>query len=83
MLVESVHISNSAVGSTSRDLSQLELTMAELRKSGSQSRADLVVAYLTQLQLDLAPAWLDSDYKLASSLSRGNTTCWRSAALPQ
>ena len=47
MLVESVHVSNSAVGSTSHDLSRLESTMAKLRKSGSQSRADLVVTYLT------------------------------------
>ena len=32
--------------------------MAKLRKSGSRSRADLVVAYLTQLRLDLALARL-------------------------
>ena len=53
-----MHISNSAVGSTSCDLSQLESTMAKLRKSGGQSCANLVVAYLTRLQLGLAPARL-------------------------
>ena len=54
----SMHVSNSVVGSTSRDLSRLELTMAKLRKSGSRSCADLVVAYSTRLWLGLAPARL-------------------------
>ena len=45
MLVESVHVSNSVVGSTSHDLSRLELTIAKLKKSGSRSRTDLVVTY--------------------------------------
>ena len=58
MLVESMHISNSVVGSTSRDLSRLESTMAKLRKSGSRSHADLIVAYSTRLRLGLAPAQL-------------------------
>ena len=49
---------NSVVGSTSRDLSQLESTMAKLRKSGSRSCADLVVAYSTRLRLGLALARL-------------------------
>ena len=53
-----MHVSNSAVGSTSRDLSRLESTMAKLRKSGSQSRTDLVVAYSTRLRLGLALAQL-------------------------
>ena len=53
MLVESMHVSNSVVGSRSHDLSRLESTMAKLRKSGSWSRTDLVVAYSTQLRLQV------------------------------
>ena len=58
MLVESMHVSNSVVGSTSRDLSRPESTMAKLRKSSSRSCTNLVVAYSTQLRLGLAPARL-------------------------
>ena len=53
-----MHVSNSAVASTSRDLSRLESTTAKLRKSSSRSRADHVVAYSTRLRLGLAPARL-------------------------